>query len=174
MNRTLLATALGLSLCAGSAAPAQAQVAKRLLPAAAGAVLGMGAGGYVALGIVTLKARHGQYLYVIGDAAFGWESAAVLAGSGTGIALGLWDIERLRNGVYGSIAGGLLGTGVGALVGHRIWPAPEGKWAGGVIGGAAGILVGVGVGALFFPRGNDDETAPGAASQIAFSIPVGL
>ena len=171
MNRTTISAALCAVLIAGAVTPPQVH-AQRIVPALVGGLVGMGAGGYVALGVVTLKARNGKYLYVIGDAAFGWESAAVLAGGGTGFALGLWDMERLRNGVYGSIAGGLVGTGIGALVGHHIWPAPEGKWAGGVIGGAAGVLVGVGVGALLVPRSDSGTNAPSAPSQIGFSLPV--
>ena len=171
MNRTTFSAALCAVLIAGAVTPPQVH-AQRILPALVGGVVGMGAGGYVALGVVTLKARNGKYLYVIGDAAFGWESAAVLAGGGTGFALGLWDTERLRNGIYGSIAGGLVGTGVGALVGRRLWPAPEGKWAGGVIGGAAGILVGVAVGSLLRPFSGNDRQAPAAGNEVGLSIPV--
>jgi hypothetical protein len=175
MNRTLPRIAVCALLAAALAAPssAQAQLQKRLIPTAAGGIIGMGAGGYVALGVVTLKARYGHYLYVIGDAAFGWESGAVLAGGATGAALGFWDIERLRNGVYGSIAGGLVGTGIGALIGYKKWPAPEGKWAGGVIGGSAGILVGVVAGSLLLPTSKDDDgEAPSAPARIGITIPV--
>lgn len=174
IRRLLLTLSISTLLSGSLPSPAAGQ---RLLHGAAGGLIGMGAGGYVALGVVTFKARHGKYLYVVGDAAFGWESAAVLAGGGTGLALGLWDLNRLRNGVLGSIAGGLVGTGVGALVGHRVWPPPEGKWAGGVIGGSAGILLGVGIGALLFPGSKSDAPtrggAPAAPQEIGFSIPVG-
>lgn len=148
MNRARRSLPLLLVLALAAPAPSAAQ--SRLVPMAAGGLIGTGAGGYVALGIVTLRARRGQYLFNLADA-FGWESAAVLAGGGTGLALGLWDPNRLRNTIVATAALGIAGTGIGALVGRRLWPPPEGKWAGGVIGGAAGVLVGAGVGVLM-PR----------------------
>ena len=142
LRMAFLIAALGVGLLP---APARAQ---GLLAGAVGGVLGLGAGGYVSLGIVALKARHGQYLYGIDDV-LGWESGAVLAGAATGATLGLWDQDRLRHTVYGSIGGAAVGTVAGALIGHRLWPPPEGKWAGGVIGGAAGILIGSAIGTLW-------------------------
>ena len=162
IQRGFLAVALGASLLP---APAQAQG----WPAAViGGALGMGAGGYVSLGIVALEARRGEYIYGIDDF-LGWRSVPVLAGAATGVTLGLWDRERLRHTVYGTIGGGLLGTAVGAVVGREIWPPPEGKWAGAVVGGAAGILVGAAVGA-FWPLDDGGDSAPIAVS---IQIPLG-
>ncbi len=132
----------------------------------------MGAGGYVALGVITLEARRGTYLFGLDDA-LGWESAAVLAGGGAGVILGAWDQNRLRSTVFGSIAGAVVGTGVGALVGRRIWPPPEGKWAGGVIGGAAGVLVGAGVGMLMPQKWLGGERDADNSVPVAIRIPVG-
>lgn len=159
-----------LLLLAGATLLPPAARAQDYLPAAIGGAIGMGAGGYVALGIVALKARHGQYLFGLDDV-LGWESGAVLAGTGTGVALGLWDQERLRHAVYGAMGGALLGTVVGVLVGRERWDPPEGKWAGGVIGGAAGILVGTGIGALWPPDPGGD--GGGAVIPVTVRIPLG-
>jgi hypothetical protein len=159
IRRGILAVALGASLLP---APARAQ---GWLPAVIGGTLGMGAGGYVSLGIVALEARRGEYIYGVDDV-LGWRSVPVLAGAATGVALGLWDQERLRHTVYGTIGGGAVGTAVGLLVGRRLWPPPEGKWAGAVIGGAAGILAGAAVGA-FWPMEDGGAAAPiGVSVQI--------
>lgn len=155
------------------ATPARAQQ-NRIIPAAIGGVLGVGSGGYVALGVIALKARHGEYLFGIEDV-LGWESAAVLAGGGYGLALGAVDPDRLRNTVFSVAAGGLIGTGIGVLVGRRKWPPPEGKWAGGVIGGAAGILVGAGVGLLLptdLLKRNKNDALDGGV-PLMLRIPVG-
>jgi hypothetical protein len=162
IRRGILAVALGASLLP---APARAQgwVAGMI-----GGALGMGAGGYVSLGIVTLEARRGGYIYGIDDV-LGWRSIPVLAGTATGVTLGLWNQERLRHTVYGTIGGGALGTAVGALVGRHLWPPPEGKWAGAVVGGAAGILVGAAVGAAW-PVDDGGDPAPIAVSV---QIPLG-
>ena len=162
IRRGVLAVALGAILLP---APAHAQ---GWLAAGIGGVLGTGAGGFVSLGIVTLGARRGQYVYGIDDV-LGWRSVPVLAGAATGITLGFWDERRLRHTVYGTFAGGALGTAVGALVGREIWPPPEGKWAGAVVGGAAGILVGAAVGTLW-PVDDGGDSAP---IGISLQIPLG-
>src|SRR3954470_7527446 len=128
MNRAG-ATVLLLVLSLGLASPVRAQ--NRIVPVAIGALTGMGAGGYVSLGVVAERARRGHYLFILKDA-FGWDSAAVLAGGGTGIALGVWDPNRLRNTILSTAGFGLVGTGIGALIGHMRWAPPEGKWAGAV------------------------------------------
>ena len=160
MRRGILVVALGAILLPR---PAHAQ---EWLAGAIGGAIGMGAGGYVSLGIVALQARRGSYLYGIDDF-LGWESTPVLAGTATGIVLGLWDQDRLRHTVYGSIGGAAVGTVVGAVVGRHLWPPPEGKWAGAVIGGAAGILVGSAVGALW-------PVAGGEAQPVSLSIQIPL
>lgn len=160
-----------LLLALATALPASVGAQNRLVPAAIGGVVGTGAGGYVALSIVALRARRGQYLFNLADA-FGWESAAVLAGGGTGVALGIWDPNRLRNTIVATAALGLVGTGVGALVGRELWPPPEGKWAGGVIGGGAGVLLGAAIGVLLPPDliwKNDTSTG----IPLLIRIPVG-
>jgi hypothetical protein len=161
--------ALGLLLAVSVLIPDPVHAQRRLVAPAVGAVLGTGAGGYVALSIVALQARRGTYLFNLSDF-FGWESAAVLAGGGTGIILGFWDEGRLLNTVAATTAFGLVGTGVGALVGREIWPAPEGKWAGGVIGGGAGILLGAAVGVLLPPDFIKEEDG---GIPILIRVPVG-
>jgi hypothetical protein len=171
MNRACPPLGMLLALMLVLPEPASAQ--NRVIPAAIGAVVGTGAGGYVALGVTALRARRGRYLFGVQDA-LGWQSAAVLAGGGTGLVLGAWDENRLKNTVAATAALGLVGTGIGALVGHQRWPAPEGKWAGGVIGGAAGVLIGAAVGVLLPPDlifgSKKESSAPIGAS---IRIPVG-
>jgi hypothetical protein len=162
IRRGVLVVALGAILLPR---PAQAQ---EWLAGAVGGALGMGAGGYVSLGIVTLQARRGSYLYGIDDF-LGWQSTPVIAGTLTGVVLGLWDQRRLRHTVYGSIGGAAVGTVVGAFVGKHKWPPPEGVWAGGVIGGAAGILVGSAVGALW-PVDSGGEAQP---VSLSIQLPLG-
>jgi hypothetical protein len=165
-------SALGLLLACALAAPEPVEAqANKLIAPAIGVLLGTGAGGYVAVGIVAYRARQGRYLYNVQDA-LGWESAAVLAGGGTGLALGLWDERRLRNTVIASAGLALVGTGIGALVGRRIWPPPEGKWAGGVIGGGVGILLGAASGVLLPPDWLGDDGG-GDEVPLAIRIPVG-
>jgi hypothetical protein len=152
-----------------AAAPVHAQ--RRLIVPAIGTVLGTGAGGYVSVGVVAYRARQGNYLFNLEDA-FGWESAAIFAGGGTGLVLGIWDERRLRNTVVATAGLGLVGTVVGAVVGDRIWPPPEGRWAGGVIGGGAGILAGAVIGVLMPPDWlEDDDGEEGVPMMIR--IPVG-
>jgi hypothetical protein len=162
IRSAILVVALGAALL-----PARAH-GQGWLPAAIGGVLGMGSGGYVSLGIVTLEARRGEYIYGI-DEFLGWRSVPVLAGTATGVILGFWDERRLRHTVYGTIGGGALGTAAGALIGRHLWPPPEGKWAGAVVGGAAGILVGAGLG-MVWPVDGDGDPQP---VTMSLSIPLG-
>ncbi len=159
-----------VSLIAATVLPAPVVAQNRILPAAVGALAGMGAGGYVAVGVVTLRARRGRYLFAFKDA-FGWDSAAIFAGGGTGIVLGAWDPRRLRNTILSTTGLGVVGTGVGALVGHQIWPPPEGKWAGAVVGGAVGVLTGAVVGVLLPADFSGGETKSGLPFLVR--IPVG-
>ena len=63
-----------------------------------------------------------------------------------------------------------MGTAAGALIGRRLWPPPEGKWAGGVIGGAAGILLGAGVGMLWPVDGDGGGEQP---VNVMIQLPLG-
>ena len=162
---------LGVVLALSVITPDPVHAQRRLVAPAVGAVLGTGAGGYVALGVVALRARRGDYLFNLADV-FGWQSISVLAGGGTGIILGIWDENRLRNTVVATTALGLVGTGAGALVGRAIWPPPEGKWAGGVIGGGAGVLLGAAVGVLLPPDFIKDDDGDNGI-PILIRVPVG-
>lgn len=136
-----------------------------------GGALGLAGGGFVSVGIVTLEARRGDYLYSARDA-LGWHSVPILVGAGTGLVLGLSDRDRLRRSVIGGLAAGAVGTALGVVVGDRIWPPPEGRWAGAVVGGAAGLIVGVAAGALVpSDRGDGEEASP--AASVSVRIPVG-
>ena len=151
--------------------PAERARGQQVLPALAGGAAGLAAGGYVAIGIVSLQARRGEYLYSTDDA-LGWHASPILIGSGTGFAIGLFDQERLRRTVIGGAIGGILGTGIGTLYGLHKWQPPEGKWAGGVIGGAAGILAGSLVGALWPAPDEEQDGTTGAASGTV--VPIGI
>ena len=141
---------------------------QELLPALVGGAAGLAAGGYVSIGIVTLQARRGEFLFSSADA-LGWQATPVLVGSGVGFFIGLFDEPRLRRTIVGGAAGGIVGTGVGVLFGLTQWSPPEGKWAGGVVGGAAGILAGSLVGALW-PEKDNDPAAPATGA----SVPIGV
>jgi hypothetical protein len=131
---------------------------QQLIPAMIGGAAGLAAGGYTAIGIVTMQARRGRYLYSSEDA-LGWHAAPILIGPSVGFLIGLFDEARLRRTVIGGAIGGVAGTGIGWLAGLQLWLPPEGKWAGAVIGGAAGLLAGSLAGALW-PSPKDDEVAP--------------
>jgi hypothetical protein len=142
--------------------PPRPVAAQQILPALVGGAAGFAAGGYVGIGIITLQARRGRYLYST-EEALGWHAAPVLIGPAVGFLIGLWDQERLRRTVIGGAVGGVAGTGVGWLLGLQLWRPPEGKWAGAVIGGAAGLLAGSLAGALW-PAPAEGSAAPAVQS----------
>lgn len=133
-----------MALDAQAPKPASAQ---EFLPMALGTAAGFGAGGYISIGIVTLRARQGKYLYYATDA-LGWQAAPTVVGGLTGLALGTFDPDRLERAViYGAI-GGFAGAAIGLTYGAIEWAPPEGEWAGTVIGSAAGLALGALVGML--------------------------
>jgi hypothetical protein len=142
--------------------PPRPVAAQQILPALVGGATGFAAGGYVGIGIITLQARRGHYLYST-EEALGWHAAPVLIGPAVGFLIGLFDQERLRRTVIGGAIGGVGGTGVGWLLGQQLWRPPEGKWAGAVIGGAAGLLAGSLAGAIW-PAPAEETEAPAAQS----------
>ena len=159
--------ALALALL-GSPPPAQGQI----VSGAVGGIAGIGAGGYVTLAVVVLRAQYGHYLHDVDDL-LGWQSVPVLLGAGTGAAVGVWDADRMVTGFAYGAAGTLIGGTIGFLIGPTIWPRPEGKWAGGAIGAGAGMAAGYFLG-VFNPREN---IAPGflrnqTVIPISITIPV--
>ena len=106
-----------------------------------GALAGVGAGAWVGLGHVTVRARSGVFVESTGQGAKQLAIPA-LAGLGTGIALGVFGEDHLDDTVLWGAVGWASGLAVGALIGSQIWDDPPGPWAGAVIGGAAGLLVG--------------------------------
>jgi hypothetical protein len=167
MRSALLVVSMIGSLVGSLLAPPRA-AAQEIVPGLVGGAAGLAAGGFVAIGIVTLQARRGNFLYSTADA-LGWHATPILVGAGTGAAIGFFDQERLRRTIIGGAIGGAVGTGVGALLGLTRWPPPEGKWAGGVIGGAAGLLVGSIVGVLWPAPRNDPQGAVAEAG-----VPIGV
>jgi hypothetical protein len=137
---------------------------QEILPALVGGATGLGAGGYVAIGIVTAQARRGRYLYS-SEQALGWHAAPILIGPTVGFLIGLFDQERLRRTVIGGAVGGFSGMTVGTVVGQWIWAPPEGRWAGAVIGSAAGLLAGSLVGVVW-PAPEEEQGAQAAQARI--------
>ncbi|HEY0672631.1 MAG TPA: glycine zipper 2TM domain-containing protein [Longimicrobiales bacterium] len=129
-----LLTACMLAAALVGARPADAQI----LSGAVGAVGGIGAGGYVTLAVVVLRAQYGHYLHDVNDL-LGWQSVPVLLGAGVGTAVGVWDADRMVTGFAYGTAGVLVGGTVGYLLGPVIWKRPEGKWAGAAIGAGMGM-----------------------------------
>jgi hypothetical protein len=165
MRTTRLLLALLLLAIPCLPRPASAQ---QILPALVGGAAGLAAGGYVAIGIVTLQARRGHYLYSSEDA-LGWHAAPILVGPTVGFLIGLFDQERLRRTVIGGVVGGFAGMGAGTVVGQWIWPLPEGPWAGAVIGSAAGLLAGSLIGA-FSPAPDEDTSVDPQAGRVPIGI----
>jgi hypothetical protein len=154
-RRSVLAVLVAL-LAQGASAP-QPIAAQKLLPMALGTAAGFGAGGFISIGIVTLQARRGNYIYYATDA-LGWQSAPIVAGGITGLALGALDEERLKRSVIVGAIGGFAGAAIGLTYGALSWPPPEGEWAGTVIGAAAGLAAGALLG-MVMPVSSTDETA---------------
>ena len=148
----IVLSAAALVLTMAHARPAQAQ----LLSGAVGAVGGVGAGGYVTLAVVVLRAQYGHYLHEAEDL-LGWQTVPVLLGAATGTAVGVWDADRMVTGFAYGAAGTLIGGSIGYLIGPLIWKRPEGKWAGGAIGAGMGMAAGYFLGVLM-PR---EGFAPG-------------
>ena len=170
MHSTKVLVLLGL-LLAGDVFHAPRPLAgQQILPALIGGAAGLAAGGYVAIGIVTLQARRGRYLYSSEDA-LGWHATPILVGPTVGALIGFFDQERLRRTVIGGAVGGFASTGVGMVVGQYIWAPPEGRWAGAVIGSAAGLLAGSLIGAVWPARVDPEPVNDQAQLR---SIPIGL
>lgn len=134
--RNLLAAAV---LAATVVLPARAE--GQVVSGAVGAIGGIGAGGYVTLAVVVLRAQYGHYLHDAEDL-LGWNSVPVLLGAATGTAVGVWDADRMVTGFAYGAGGALIGGTIGYLIGPKIWKRPEGKWAGGAIGAGAGMAAG--------------------------------
>jgi hypothetical protein len=175
MKRTIrvfrnVLTAVVLAGALAHGQPAQAQI----VSGAVGAVGGIGAGGYVTLAVVVLRAQYGHYLHDAEDL-LGWQTVPVLLGASVGTAVGVWDADRMVTGFAYGAAGTLVGGTIGYLVGPLIWKRPEGKWAGGAIGAGMGMAAGYFVGVLM-PR---DGIAPGFLgnsnkSAIPISVTISL
>lgn len=131
-----------IAVLAAGALPAPARAQGSYLAAALGAGAGLVAGGYVTVAVVVARAQIEQE-YVFGlDDILDWESIPVIVGPATGVALGLWDDDRLVRTVIGGAGGTLAGAGLGLLLGDRLWDPPEGRWAGAAIGAGAGLVLG--------------------------------
>ena len=139
--------------------------AQNLLMGAAGGAAGVAAGGYVSLAVVVAEARAGRYLMGFEDF-LGWRSTPVLVGGGTGLAIGLWEEDRLKHGVLWGTVGTGVGAGVGLLVGPMIWEGPEAKWAGGAIGAGLGMVAGSLIGLALDPNDDAEEDKQASAVQI--------
>ncbi|HUG39432.1 MAG TPA: glycine zipper 2TM domain-containing protein, partial [Longimicrobiales bacterium] len=171
-KRTLAALALVASLAvAAMAAPAPAraqdleEAGGSILSAGIGTTAGLVGGAYANLALIVLKARLGHYQHSFTEA-FGWESIPILAGGGVGLAIGLWDEDRLWPWILGGTAGFAAGAVAGYLLGSVAWGDPESRWANAAIGAALGIAIGSTT-AYFLARSDDDDpAAPEAASVV--------
>lgn len=118
-----------------------------------GALAGVGAGAWVGLGYLSVRARGGVYIDTPGHDKR-QVAISVLTGLATGIGLGIYAEDRLDETVLWAAVGWASGLGIGALVGSRIWDDPQGPWAGAIMGGAAGLIVGGIVGFVEAGEGN--------------------
>lgn len=149
--RNLLA-ALVLTAALGTPRAAHAQLAS----GAVGALAGLTSGGYATLAVVVARAQFGHYLHDAEDL-LGWNSVPVLLGVSIGTAVGVWDADRMITGFAYGAGGALVGGTIGFVVGPKIWPRPEGKWAGGAIGAGVGMATGYFLGVLIPQK----DIAPG-------------
>ena len=161
--RKILFLIASLALLA-QAAPRPA-AAQNLLMGAAGGAAGVAAGGYVSLAVVVAEARAGRYLMGFEDF-LGWRSTPVLIGGGTGLAIGLWEEDRLKHAVLWGTVGTGVGAGAGLLIGPMIWDGPEAKWAGGAIGAGLGMIAGSVIGLALDPDDDENGSDRAAAVQI--------
>jgi hypothetical protein len=148
-------------------APAGAQAG----PALVGAGVGFLGGGVATLSLVVGRARwESEY---IGGAAdlVGLNGAPVVIGTATGVAIGLWDEDRLRQAVIGGGGGMVLGIGTGWVAGTILGDRRADKWAGAVIGAGIGLAAGALVGALLPP---DGEPGDGEGAVAALRRPEGI
>lgn len=162
-----LRKALLVALLAAAAVPTPARPQGGYLAAAIGAGAGLAAGGYVTVAVVVARARiENEYVFGIDDI-LDWESIPVIVGPATGVALGLWDDDRLVRTVIGGAAGTVAGMGVGLIVGGRVWEPPDGRWAGAAIGAGAGLILGSLAGMVWPER---DPASP--EDPVAAAVPV--
>jgi uncharacterized membrane protein YccC len=164
MKKRNLLTVVILAATLSNARPADAQ----FLSGAVGGIAGIGAGGYVTLAVVVLRAQYGHYLHDAEDL-LGWHSLPVILGAAVGTSVGVWDADRMVTGFAYGAGGALVGGAVGYLVGPLLWKRPEGKWAGAAIGAGAGMAAGYFLG-VFNPREN---IAPGFLRE-ASVVPISL
>lgn len=163
LPRTSLARSglLGLALLLQAPASASAQLGS----AAGGVGAGLVGGAVVSMGVITLRARAGHYLF--GADPFHWEVLPVPLAMVAGGVLGYQDPDRLRRAAGWGGGGMALGALGGALAGRLFWEGDEGPWAGALVGGAMGFLAGAVAGGLSW---EDGGAAPLSAG---LRLPVG-
>ncbi|MDH5590167.1 MAG: complement resistance protein TraT [Gemmatimonadota bacterium] len=113
-------------------------------PTLEGAAWGVGSGGVVTLGLLTLGSRMGHFHHSPNPLV--WEILPVPLAVAGGTWLARNDHPRFGE----SVRGGLLGFGTGAVVGALLGPmvGDDGTdaWAGAIMGGAVGLLAGTAMG----------------------------
>lgn len=159
------AALLGLTLFLAPVRAAGQEAENRILPAAIGAVMGAGGGGYIALAVIVAEARVGRYVHDIDDV-LGWRSVPVVAGGLAGAALGFYDRDRLEAAVLYGAAGVGAGAAIGWGVGNLLSDTPEGRWAGAAIGAGLGMMAGNIYGIL------NPRNGGGSAGDLSFSISI--
>ena len=132
--------------------------------AGGGALAGVGAGAWVGLGYLTARARSGAFASTSGQVVRQL-AIPILAGLGTGVAVGVSAEDRLNDTVLWAAVGWASGLGIGAVIGSRVWDDSVGPWAGAVIGGAAGLLVGGIVGFV-----NSEELGLGVPAMVRIPL----
>lgn len=176
-SRPVLALAAALVVAAAAdPAPAHAQ---EVVPALVGAGVGFLGGGVATLSMVVGRARwESEYITGTGDLV-GLTGAPLVIGTATGLAIGLWDEDRLRRSVIGGAGGMVLGIGTGWVAGIVFGDRRADKWAGAVIGAGIGLAAGALTGALL-PPGEDgsageEQVATVGGSHgfhVGFRVPV--
>ena len=164
--RVLRCLLCAVLLAVSSRGSASGQIATSALGGAAGLV----GGGYITMSIVVAQSRVGHYLHDIHDL-FDWKSTPIIIGTLAGGTLGAVAPDRLYGAIVYGAAGTVTGLGVGLVVGPRLWPDSEGKWAGAAIGAGAGLALGSVTGILLgWNSGNGDDK--GNEQPAAVYIPI--
>lgn len=144
------------------------KAAAQLLPALAGGVGGVVAGGVTTLGIFVARSRAGNFIFDLENVQeIRLETLPVILFPLAGIVLGTTDSSRLRDVGVGAGLGLVVGGALGVAIGASLSESSEGRWAGGIIGSAAGLVLGAVVGSLTAgPGGGGGSPLPLASLRI--------
>jgi hypothetical protein len=138
MARLLAVVLIALSLAAGTAAPAGAQLGRALI----GAGVGVAGGSVITMSAIVARARfQREYIDSVEDLIH-WQTIPMIAAPAAGTLFGFAGGSALKGSVVGSVSGMAAGAAAGAGLGWLLSREQEAPWAGGVIGAGVGMTIG--------------------------------